>query len=69
MLVQVIYGSIGFDKKMIVGRFVVSSAPVLSPQQEYSTHEIGCAVAPFYQSLDSIVYIVSKLKAIKKSSF
>jgi hypothetical protein len=30
MLFQLIYDSIGFDKKMIVGRFVVLCAPVLS---------------------------------------
>jgi hypothetical protein len=30
MLFQVKYDSIGFDKKMIVGRLVVLSAPVLS---------------------------------------
>jgi hypothetical protein len=29
MLFQLIYDSIGFDKKMIVGRFVVLSVPVL----------------------------------------
>ncbi len=44
MLFQLIYDSIGFDKKMIVGRFVVLCAPVLSKNRTSQKSSAGSMI-------------------------